>query len=124
MFVVGVVISSLTRRIRDQAAAARAREEHTARLYALTRELSSARERSADEAEKARIEAESERLQSSLLSSFSHDLRTPLAVITGAATTLLTASPPIEPAAQRDLLGAIYDESVRLTRLVGNLLDM
>jgi two-component system sensor histidine kinase KdpD len=82
------------------------------------------RARIAGEAEAARLEAEAERLQSSLLSSISHDLRTPLAVITGAATTLLGASPPVEPAAQRDLLEAIYDESVRLTRLVGNLLDM
>jgi two-component system sensor histidine kinase KdpD len=82
------------------------------------------RARIAGEAEAARLEAEAERLQSSLLSSVSHDLRTPLAVITGAASTLLSAAPSVDPAAQRDLLEAIYDESVRLSRLVGNLLDM
>jgi two-component system sensor histidine kinase KdpD len=82
------------------------------------------RARIAAEAEAARLEVETERLRSSLLSSVSHDLRTPLAVITGAATTLLSASEAVDPPAQRDLLSAIYDESVRLTRLVVNLLDM
>ncbi len=134
MFVVAVVISSLTRRIREQADAARAREERTLHLYEMTRELYSERERITREAEAARVEVETERLRSSVLSSVSHDLRTPLAVITGAATTLLNESAAVEgchdggtpmpPAAQRDLLSAIYDESVRLTRLVGNLLDM
>src|SRR5262249_57326080 len=60
----------------------------------------------------------------SLLSAVSHDLRTPLTVITGAASTLLSPTPPENPAVRRDLLTAIYDEAVRLTRLVGNLLDM
>jgi len=241
MFIVGVVISTLTRRIRAQAEAARTREQRTARLYAMSRELSATRgvdqlgevatrhlhalfdgdvillvrgpggelesgwapapalgaedrraaewvwahdraagagthrvpaaralflpllasqgragvlgvvprapdrfvdgeqrqlletfaaqiagalerARLASEGEAARLEAESERLRSSLLSSVSHDLRTPLAVITGAATTLLTTT--VDGAAQRDLLAAICDESVRLTRLVSNLLDM
>jgi two-component system sensor histidine kinase KdpD len=58
------------------------------------------------------------------LSSVSHDLRTPLAVITGAASTLLGESPPADASARRDLLAVIYDESVRLSRLVGNLLEM
>jgi two-component system, OmpR family, sensor histidine kinase KdpD len=110
MFVVAVVISTLTQRTREQAAAQLAGALERARV--------------AREAEAARIEVETERLRSSLLSSVSHDLRTPLAVITGAATTLLDASAAVDPAAQRDLLSAIYDESVRLTRLVGNLLDM
>src|SRR6185437_3161676 len=117
MLAVAVVISGLTRRIREQAEAARLREESTRELYA-------ERARIAREAETARLEAEAERLRSSLLSSVSHDLRTPLAVITGAATTLLDDSVPMEPAARRDLLSAICDESVRLTRLVQNLLDM
>ena len=117
MFVVAVVISSLTRRIREHADAAMAREERTRELYA-------ERARIAREAEAARLEVEAERLRSSLLSSVSHDLRTPLAVITGAATTLLDDSAAMGPAARRDLLSAICDESVRLTRLVQNLLDM
>ena len=219
MFVVGVVISTLTQRIREQASLARAREERTARLYAMTRELSSARSidrlgeiatrhlhafsggpvvllvpgaagelercagvdppapsggeemlflplhgslervgvlgvspdplggpfdpeqrhvletfaaqiagaleraRASDEADRARLEIETERLRSSLLSSVSHDLRTPLAVITGAASTLLGEA-AVDPVAARDLLSVIREESTRLSRLVGNLLDM
>jgi two-component system, OmpR family, sensor histidine kinase KdpD len=122
LFVVGVVISTLTQRIREQASVARARELHSAQLYAMNLELSAERARIAEEGEAARVEAETERLRSSLLSSVSHDLRTPLAVITGAATTLLTSA--VAAPVQRDLLAAIHDESVRLTRLVQNLLDM
>jgi two-component system sensor histidine kinase KdpD len=108
MFVVGVVISTLARRAREEAIE-RAR---------VTREAAS-----------ARLEAEAERLQSSLLSSVSHDLRTPLAVITGSATMLRSDmlggdAPSLDPAVRRDLVDAIYDESVRLSRLVANLLDM
>jgi two-component system, OmpR family, sensor histidine kinase KdpD len=66
---------------------------------------------------------ETERLRNTLLSSVSHDLRTPLAAITGAASTLLqTAS--LDPAAERALKESIYDEAERLGRLVTNLLDM
>jgi two-component system sensor histidine kinase KdpD len=82
------------------------------------------RARIAAEAEAARLDAQAARLQSSLLSSISHDIRTPLTVITGAASTLLGPSPPIDPTSRRVLVSAIYDESVRLSRLVGNLLDM
>ncbi|MCU0224817.1 MAG: sensor histidine kinase KdpD [Acidobacteria bacterium] len=82
------------------------------------------RERLAAEAERARLRAEAERLQSALLSSVSHDLRTPLASITGAASTLLEPDPALPPAARRELTEMIYDEAERLARLVGNLLDM
>jgi two-component system sensor histidine kinase KdpD len=53
----------------------------------------------------------------------SHDLRTPLATITGSATTL-RESPDMAPAARRDLVEAICEEAERLERLVSNLLDM
>ena len=82
------------------------------------------RERLAAEAERARLRAEAERLQSALLSSVSHDLRTPLASITGAASTLLEPDPALEPEARRELTEMIYDEAERMGRLVGNLLDM
>jgi two-component system, OmpR family, sensor histidine kinase KdpD len=68
-------------------------------------------------------ERETERLRNTLLSSVSHDLRTPLAVITGAASALLQPT-PLDPAAQRGLKEAIFDEADRLSRLVTNLLDM
>jgi two-component system sensor histidine kinase KdpD len=57
------------------------------------------------------------------LSSVSHDFRTPLAAITGAASCLLQDPPPA-PAAQRDLQETIYEEAEALNRLVTNLLDM
>jgi two-component system sensor histidine kinase KdpD len=78
----------------------------------------------AEEAERARIQVESERLRNSLLSSVSHDLRTPLAGITGAASSLLAGGPSLDAATQRELAQSIYDEANRLNALVRNLLDM
>jgi two-component system sensor histidine kinase KdpD len=75
------------------------------------------------EAEEARLAAEAERLRSTLLSSVSHDLRTPLATITGAASSLLQPG-ALGPEAERELKEAIYEEADRLNRLVTNLLDM
>jgi two-component system, OmpR family, sensor histidine kinase KdpD len=94
-------------------------------LEALTRQAASGLERArlADEAQQARVAVEAERLRSTLLSSVSHDLRTPLATITGAASSLLQdGSLGVE--GRRDLEAAIYEEAVRLNRLVTNLLDM
>lgn len=68
--------------------------------------------------------ANTEELRSSLLSSVSHDLRTPLAAITGAATTLRDRADDLQAGQRAELLGAICDEAERLERLVGNLLDM
>lgn len=78
----------------------------------------------ADAARAATVLAHTEELRSSLLSSVSHDLRTPLAAITGAATTLRDRSADLQPAQRDELIGAICDEAERLERLVGNLLDM
>jgi signal transduction histidine kinase len=71
----------------------------------------------------ARI-AEEECLRSSLLSCVSHDLRTPLAGITGAATSLMSSFDSMNPDTAKELLQSIYDEADRMNRLVGNLLDM
>jgi two-component system sensor histidine kinase KdpD len=94
-------------------------------LEALARQVASGLERArlAEEAQQARIAIEAERLRSTLLSSVSHDLRTPLAAITGAASSLLHDA-SLDPAGRRDLEEAIYEEAVRLNRLVTNLLDM
>ncbi len=69
-----------------------------------------------------RVTAEERR--SSLLSALSHDLRTPLAAITGAATTLRDESAAIDRGQQREMLDTICEEADRLERLVRNLLDM
>src|SRR5262249_26690694 len=69
-------------------------------------------------------QSETERLRSGLLSSVSHDLRTPLAVITGAASTLLESEDGLPASERRDMLKTVADEAERLNRLVGNLLAM
>ncbi len=70
----------------------------------------------------AQIAMENERLRTSLLSSVTHDLQTPLAAIMGSATSLLQGRLPA-PVAQ-EMLTNIYDETERLSRLVNNLLNM
>ena len=72
----------------------------------------------------ARLLAETERLRSALLSSLSHDLRTPLAAIIGAASSLLSYGQDYDENARRDLLQTIQEEAERLNRFVANLLDM
>jgi two-component system sensor histidine kinase KdpD len=67
---------------------------------------------------------ESERLQSALLSSLSHDLRTPLASITGAASSLRQLSDRLDDATRQDLLKSIEEDADQLNRFVANLLDM
>ena len=86
--------------------------------------LALGRARLAADAEAARVGAETERLRNALLTSVSHDLRTPLAVITGAATTMLEAGARIDEPTRRDLLESIREETERLNRLVQNLLEM
>jgi len=78
----------------------------------------------AAEASEADALRRSERLRTALLNSISHDLRTPLAGVLGAATTLIEYGPAIERPVQEDLLESIRDEAERLNRYVGNLLDM
>ncbi len=78
----------------------------------------------AEEAQEAAVRMEAERLRSSLLSSISHDLRTPLAAITGAASSLLEGGDRFGPETQRELVQAIQEESEYLTRLVHNVLQM
>ena len=82
------------------------------------------RTRSQRAAEAARMQMETEQMRSSLLSAVSHDLRTPLASITGAASTLRSQGEKLEPETRQDLLESIADEAERLSRLVSNLLDM
>jgi len=72
----------------------------------------------------ARVLAETERLRSTLLSSVSHDLRTPLASIIGSATSLLSYGAEYDETAQTELLQTIREEAERLDRYVGNLLSM
>ncbi len=74
--------------------------------------------------EAARLATETERLRSALLSSLSHDLRTPLVSILGAATSLINYQDDLSPNDLRDLAHTIQEEAERLNRFVQNLLDM
>jgi len=70
------------------------------------------------------VRVESERMRNAILSSVSHDLRTPLATITGAASSLLDEEARLDPAARLELARSVYREADRLDRLLKNLLDM
>ncbi|MGE5506687.1 MAG: DUF4118 domain-containing protein [Actinomycetota bacterium] len=74
--------------------------------------------------EAARVATERERLRAALMSSLSHDLRTPLVSIMGAASTLTSYDEALDPPSRRDLAHTIQDEAERLNRFVQNLLDM
>jgi two-component system sensor histidine kinase KdpD len=97
---------------------------HQLETFANQTALAIERARLADEAQEREVRIETERLRNSLLSSVSHDLRTPLATITGAASTLLEQAGRLDAAAQRDLLESVREEAERLNRLVQNLLEM
>lgn len=77
----------------------------------------------AETARQAQVQMETEQLRNSLLSSVSHDLRTPLAAIAGASSSLL-ASPAMDEKTRQELLQMVSDEADRLARLVENLLYM
>ncbi|MCB0046121.1 MAG: DUF4118 domain-containing protein [Caldilineaceae bacterium] len=75
-------------------------------------------------AREAEILQAKEELQTTLLNSISHDLRTPLSSITGALSSLLDETAALTEATRRDLLENAWDEAARLNQLVSNLLDM
>ncbi len=86
--------------------------------------LAADRARLAADLESAHVESETERLRAALLSSVSHDLRSPLASVIGAATSLTAYGDSMPPQDRRDLLESIRSEGERLDRYIQNLLDM
>jgi two-component system sensor histidine kinase KdpD len=78
----------------------------------------------AEDVEKAHLVAETERLRGALLTSISHDLRTPLTAILGAATSLASLRGKLDEAACDDMVATIRDEAERLNRFIANLLHM
>lgn len=103
MFVVGIALSGVAHRLR----------EHDAERTTL-----------AEAAREGALQQRTESMRSALLSAVSHDLRTPLATITGAATTLRDEGSRLAPTERLELLDAIASEAFRLERLVSSLLDM
>ncbi len=82
------------------------------------------RSRLVEQVDEAQVLAEADKLRVAMLTSLSHDLRTPLASILGAATTLIAGRELYDARQTGELLATIRDEAERLDRFVGNLLDM
>jgi len=77
-----------------------------------------------EEGHTAQTQIETERLRNVILSSIPHDLRTPLAAISGSAASLLEGGDALDMATRRELAQNIADESERLTSVVNNVLDL
>jgi len=77
-----------------------------------------------EDVDRAKRTIETDRLRSALLTSISHDLKTPLAAVLAAAGTLRDFATALTDAEKSDLLATIIDESERLNRFIANLLDM
>ncbi|MFC7697784.1 MULTISPECIES: sensor histidine kinase [Bradyrhizobium] len=77
-----------------------------------------------EDVDRVKRSVESERLRSALLTSISHDLKTPLASVLGAASTMRDLASALSDTEKRDLLATVIDESERLNRFIANLLDM
>jgi len=117
---IGVMALSTHERLSVRAPEQRQLVETLANQIALALE----RDQLAHTAQRVLVEAEAERTRSALLSSVSHDLRTPLAVISGASGALLAEGDALDAESRRAMLASIHDEADRLARLVRNLLDM
>ena len=100
--------------------------EHERALTAILDQTAIALDRAllAREAVKAASMEENEKVRDALLASLSHDLRTPLSTIAGAATSLRTLGDRMSAAERLELLASIEEETARLSRFVANLLDM
>jgi two-component system sensor histidine kinase KdpD len=99
-------------------------QRHLMEAFASQAAVAIERAQLAAEARRAQVLQETERLQSALLNSISHDLRTPLAAVTGALSTLVENGNALDEATRRELLETAREAAQRLNRLVGDLLDM
>jgi two-component system sensor histidine kinase KdpD len=97
---------------------------HLLTTYATQIAFAIERERLGQQTKAAELRAETEQMRSSLLSAVSHDLRTPLAAIAGAGSTLIESLDALNRSTRNELLETICDESQRLSRLVENLLHL
>ena len=77
-----------------------------------------------EDLDRAKLLTETDKLRQALLTSISHDLRTPLASVLGAASTLRDLDGALDRDSKGELLGTVIDEAERLNRFIANLLDM
>jgi two-component system sensor histidine kinase KdpD len=99
-------------------------QAHLLETFASQLALALERAQLADQAQSAKIQAETESVRNSLLAAISHDMRTPLAVIGGAASSLAADESRIDAATRRELAQSIVEQSSQMTQLVANVLDM
>lgn len=151
MLLIALLTGQLAARLLTQNRELQAGEERTRALYRMARELAGAvdsqqveaiaacypddaatrsllkiarqRLHYAELAHKHHVQMEAERLRSSILSSLSHDLRTPLTVLVGLTETLHLQGKTLSPA-QQDMVDAVHDQAVRLADMVTKLLDL
>jgi two-component system sensor histidine kinase KdpD len=97
---------------------------HLLETFAAQVALAVERAQLAERAERASIDAETEGLRSALLASISHDLRTPLAVISGASSSLVEKGDSISGDERQALARSIYQQSQQMAQLVANVLQM
>ena len=99
-------------------------QRHLIETFAAQIALALERGRLQEEAEQSRVTAETEGLRNTLLASISHDLRTPLSVITGASSALNDPSMRFDEAARRSLSAQIEAKSKEMAEIISNVLDL
>lgn len=152
MLVVALLTGQLTAVLLSQNRALQLSEERTSALYRMARELTGAVDQQqirdiaagypttpaadslmsiagerlhyAEMAQIQYVQIETERLRASILSSLSHDLRTPLTALVGLTETLNVQSGQLPTPVQRDMVEAVHEQAVRLADMVIKLLDL
>jgi two-component system sensor histidine kinase KdpD len=99
-------------------------QAHLLETFASQVALALERAELSEHAQEARVKAETESVRNSLLAAISHDMRTPLAVIGGAASSLADRSARLDEEQRRELAQTIHGEAAQMTQLVSNVLDM
>lgn len=118
------VVGVLTARWGDSEAELTPEQERVMEVFANQAALAIERVQFASEAQEAEVLRATEVLQTALLNSVSHDLRTPLSSITGVLSTLYEGAELLDQQTQHELIGTALTEARRLNQLVGDLLDM
>ena len=118
------IVGVLTVQSENRAPLLDAQRRHFLEIFANQIAVAVERELLRVQAHDSAFAAQNERLRNSLLSSISHDLRTPLAVMGGSASSLLQEDGALPAGPQRQLVEAIDQEARRMTRVINNILDM
>ena len=117
-------VGVLALRLEPDRPALRTDQLHLLETFASQTALALERALLAREAHRERLAVEGEKFRNALLSAVSHDLRTPLAAIAGAASSLAQSDDRLDASARKELVLTIHEEAERMNRLAGNLLDM